>query len=100
MPGDVLFGSEPEPAQLVDTTPAEFEGLRGPVANRLRKAIESGGGPAFSGDLVAPLSPTEQAIVARIGKRATGPQPLRQKSRAMLGRTMSGDCLDPASTIG
>lgn len=98
--GDLLFGSEGTPGQVVDTTPDEFANLRGLIADRLRGFLSGSGVsgiPTPSGPRVAPITPQEQNLVNLIGQRALGSTPLQSSASNLLQQTLSGQFLNPAS---
>lgn len=71
--GDLLFGSKPEPGRIVDVTPDEYAGLRGPIAASIRNIINTGGGPSYTGPLAAGMSDQEKALLDRaIGQAMSG----------------------------
>ena len=72
---DIFTGDKPEgtPGQVIDTTPDEYAGLRSPISSALSGAITGSGtlnlnGIPTSGNArAAQLTPTEQALLDRIG---------------------------------
>ena len=55
------------PGQVVDVTPPEFEGIRPAVAETITGLF--GGGPAAPGELTAPITAPEEALVGQIATR-------------------------------
>lgn len=94
-----LFGGkkskEQSTATPLDVTPQVIAGLRGPVVSALESLIQTGGGAAPTG--VAPLGGAEQDLLSRAISQAGGPSPLQAAGRGLLGQTISGNFLDPAS---
>lgn len=89
---------------VVDTNPGEFAELRRPTSNSLKDILTnlSGTGTfdpntANLGRLTAPITGVEQGLVNRAGQLAGGPSALQQQGRNVLGQTLGGQFLDPAS---
>lgn len=92
---DVLFGKKGTPAQVVDTTPSQFTALRAPVASGITDIINTGGGPAFEGPMVAGLSDQERSMIDRIFSASESP--VSAAANPMLQRTLEGEFLSPES---
>lgn len=98
--GGLLGGGKKggSPSQVVDTTPDEFAGLRGGIADQLRTLFGGGvsGVPTPSGPMVAPITGQEQNFLGMIGQQAGG-GPLNATRDSLLQRTLSGTFLSPDS---
>ncbi|TVR78992.1 MAG: hypothetical protein EA405_13665 [Rhodospirillales bacterium] len=94
-----LFGSKGKagtPAQVVDTTPDEFVGLRGPVADALSGLISSGGGPQFQGPFAAPMTGNEQTLLQQaFGQTVNAPG--TDAASQFLTQVLGGQFLTPDS---
>ncbi|MGI9297773.1 MAG: hypothetical protein ACR2QC_07735 [Gammaproteobacteria bacterium] len=94
-----LFGSggeEGTPGEIVDVTPRQFEELR-PFIRDLILGIFDEEGIGFPGELVAPIRADELDIVELLGNRFGKPGENFAAGQDLLGRTIAGDFLDPAS---
>lgn len=94
--GDFLFGSEGEPAEIVDVNPSAFQNLAGPVAGATGGLITSGGGPGAPQPFAAPVTGNENALLNQIFQQSTAPG-LTAGARDALGATIRGDFLSPDS---
>lgn len=74
-----------------DVTPWEYRDLRWPVANTLRGMM--GGGPAYTGQFAAEMTPGESATLSRIGEMTGGQTNLASAARGETERTLSGSYL-------
>lgn len=72
-----------------DVTPTEFVGLRPDVADEIRNLFATGGGPGFAGSTTAPVSGTEQDILARINA-ATQPSDATTAGQNFLQQLIEG----------
>ncbi len=88
--GDFLFGSEGDPAQVIDVTDPKFKELRPPVSNALQDLIRSGGGGSFGATnaLTAGITGPEQAILNQLG--TGGLSNLQEAGRGQLLNTIEG----------
>lgn len=94
--GDMLGGDSGSPSQVVDTTPDEFVGLRGPIAQSIRQIINRGGSPQFQGQTTADISGNEQALLDQIFGATTN-NPFSDTARNTLTQTAQGQFLSPDS---
>lgn len=94
--GDMLFGSEGSPAQVVDPTPKPFRKLRAPVSQELRSIIRTDGGPQYTGPYTADIRPEEQQLLDEL-MRMSGSQPGTDQSKDYYSRVVGGDYLSPES---
>lgn len=101
---DTLFGTEGTPAQIIDTTPSEFQELREPTSGSLQDIIGSisGGGQFDPGGadlsrLFAPISGAEQGFVDQLS--TTGISGLQTQGRDVLSNILGGGNLDPNNPI-
>lgn len=93
---DTLFGSSGEPGRVVDTTPQAFGELRRPTSDALRNILSGGGQQAFSGQMTAPVTGTEQQLLDQIMGQSQ-PSGAAQQSMQTLEQAAAGQGLSPDS---
>ena len=103
--GGLFSAPEGTPGQIIDVTPDEFLGLRGPLSSTILNALRSG--PAFqiggnstqnrpaniAEEFRVPIGEQEQRFINHINEFAFKPQPLTEDSIQLLRNTISGDFL-------
>jgi len=75
-----------------DVTPGELASLRGPFADTLKQIFANQGRPAYTGDLVAGITPGQTSAISGVTGAAN--DPTRQ---ALLQKTMAGGFLPGSS---
>ena len=93
---DFLFGEEGRegtPGEVFDLTPEQFEELRGPIRDAILGLLEAP--PQFEGPLAAPITPTEEDLLASIAGQTASATGSLNTGRAGLTATAAGGQTNP-----
>lgn len=92
-----LFGSKGTPSQVIDTNPSQFTALADPVTKALQGLLGSGGGASFGGNLTAPFTTQESALLGQFLNQASQPAAGTQAAMQTLLQQLQGT-MNPFAT--